>query len=65
VLATQSSISDFDKAIELEKDYAKAYLNRGISKQMKRDEDGSCSDWERALELGIELAKKYLNNDCY
>ena len=52
-------------AISLDENYAKAYLNRGISKQMKRDEDGACADWQKAFDLGIELAKKYLMNDCY
>ena len=43
---------------------AKAYLNRGITKQMTRDEDGACSDWSKAKELGIMMVKKYLANDC-
>jgi len=48
----------------LDNKYAKAYLNRGITKQMTRDEGGACSDWKKAKKLGIMMAKKYLANDC-
>ena len=54
----------FDKSIMLDLKYAKAYLNRGITRQMTRDEDGACGDWLKAKELGIKLANKYLGNDC-
>ena len=60
----EEAIDDFDKAISLDDNYAKAYLNRGVSKQMTRDEDGACSDWYKAKELGIMMVKKYLANDC-
>ena len=60
----KEAIAAFDKAIQIDVDYAKAYLNRGISKQMIRDEDGACLDWKKANEFGIMLAKKYLINDC-
>ena len=58
------AIASFNKAIKLDENYAKAYLNRGISKQMLRDEDGACSDWNKAKEFGITIAKKYLESDC-
>ena len=60
----KEAIAAFDKAIQLDVYYAKAYLNRGISKQMIRDEDGACLDWGKAKELGIMMVKKYLANDC-
>ena len=41
------------------------YLNRAISKQMHRDEEGACADWEEANRLGIQLARKDLMTDCY
>ena len=60
----EEAISDFDQAILLKEDYAKAYLNRAISRQMVRDEDGACDDWNKAKLLGIDIAEKYLINDC-
>jgi hypothetical protein len=44
-------------------DYAAAYLNRGIAKEMIRDPKGACRDWERAKKLGNEAASKYMS-DC-
>ena len=58
------ALADFDIAIKLNSNYAKAYLNRGITRQMTRNEDGACNDWSKAKELGIKMANKYLGNDC-
>jgi len=38
-------------------------MNRGISKEMLRDEQGACTDWRKALEMGIEEAIEYIT-DC-
>jgi hypothetical protein len=40
-----------------------AFLNRGIAKEMLRDEAGACVDWKKAEELGVETAKNY-NGSC-
>jgi len=45
-------------------DYGFAYLNRGISKEMKRDSKGACTDWEKASSLGVQNAKAYIENTC-
>ena len=46
----EGAITDFTKAISLNPDYAKAYINRGASKwYLKQD---YCSDYKKACELG-------------
>ena len=59
----KGSVEDCTKAIELEPTNGYAYLNRGIAKEMLRDEEGSCKDWIKAEELGVETAKNY-NGSC-
>ena len=44
-------------------DYGYAYLNRGIAKEMLRDNIGACEDWKKATQLGVESAKNY-TGDC-
>ena len=39
-------------------------MNRGITRQVLRDEVGACDDWNKAKELGIKLANTYIINDC-
>jgi tetratricopeptide (TPR) repeat protein len=52
------------KAIQLNENNGPAYYNRGIARQMLREEDGSCEDWKKALELGVSSAQTFLNTDC-
>ena len=40
--------------------YSKAYLNRGLVKELLGDLDGACSDWKKALELGVTEAQNYI-----
>ena len=54
----------FDKAILLNPNYGKAFLNRGIVKQIIRDELGACKDWMKSRELGINISNTYLVYDC-
>ena len=60
----KGAVEDFNQAIHLNENYAKAYLNRGISKQMIRDEYGACQDWKKASLFNISIANKYLISDC-
>jgi Flp pilus assembly protein TadD len=55
----KGSLEDCSKAIELEPINGYAYLNRGIAKEMLRDDAGACADWHKAAELGAETAKNY------
>ena len=52
------------KSIELNANNGPAYYNRGIARQMLREEDGSCADWKKASELGVSAAKSFMNTDC-
>ena len=54
--------NDCDKAIELNPSYGFAYLNRGIAKEMLRD-NTACNDWQKAADLGVASAKQYYQ-DC-
>ncbi|MBL7893213.1 MAG: hypothetical protein JNL63_11330, partial [Bacteroidia bacterium] len=45
-------------AIKFNDKYGYAYLNRGIAKEMLRDET-ACKDWETAGKLGVEIGKNY------
>jgi tetratricopeptide (TPR) repeat protein len=52
------------RAIELDPKNGPAFFNRGIARQMLREEDGCCADWNKAYELGVEGAKAYVNASC-
>lgn len=58
----KDALTDLDKALELKPDFSKAYYNRGIVKEMLRDEEGACLDWEYAFFLGYQKAEELLNN---
>ncbi len=53
-----------NKAIQLNEKNGPAYYNRGIARQMLREEEGSCEDWKKALNLGVSSAQTFLNTDC-
>lgn len=52
------------KSIELNANNGPAYFNRGIARQMLREEEGSCGDWKKAADLGVVAAKSFMNTDC-
>ena len=58
------AIADFTKAIELDPKYGEAWLNRGVVKEMIRDNKGACQDWSKASDQGITAAGKYVNSQC-
>ena len=45
------SIADFDKAVQLEPDYAYRYAARAFAKQNFGDTDGAVEDYKKAIEL--------------
>ena len=53
-----------NKAININNKNGPAFYNRGIARQMLRDETGCCDDWKKALELGVLDAKSFINTDC-
>ena len=52
------------KALFLDEKAGACYLNRGIAKQMLKDEEGACADWKKAAELGIPVGKNYSSGLC-
>ena len=46
---------DYDRAIELNPDYAEAYYNRGDAKSELGDHEGAAADRKRAIELDPEI----------
>jgi len=45
------AIADYNKAIEIDPNYASAYYNRGISKSNLKDYYGAIADYNKAIEL--------------
>ena len=55
------AIKDFDKAIELNPNYALAYKNRGDAKYSQEDYEDAIKDYDRAIELDPAYVKAYNN----
>jgi tetratricopeptide (TPR) repeat protein len=53
-----------NKALVIDEDAAACYINRGIAKQMLKDEEGACADWKQAAKLGMALGKSYSAGLC-
>jgi tetratricopeptide (TPR) repeat protein len=53
------AIDDYNKAIEIKPDYAKAYVNRGNAKSHKGDLDGALADLNKAIEIQPDYAVAY------
>lgn len=53
-----------NKALVIDEDATACYINRGIAKQMLKDEDGACADWKQAAKLGMALGKSYSAGLC-
>ena len=53
------AIADFDRAIELNPNYVKAYTKRGVAKVMLGDHDGAIADCDRAIALNPDYAEAY------
>jgi tetratricopeptide (TPR) repeat protein len=56
-----SEIQDYNKAIELNPDFADAYNNRGIAKYDLGDYRGAIQDYNKAIELNPDFADAYYN----
>jgi len=54
-----SAIANYDKAIDLDPTYEKAYYNRGLAYACKEDYDRAISDINRVIELKPDFAEAY------
>ena len=57
-----SALQVFTEILQEDANNGKILFNRGIVKEMLRDELGACDDWNKALDLGIQEAQQYLKN---
>src|SRR4030042_1222790 len=56
-----NAISDFNKALEVNPNYADAYYNRGIAYGKKEQYDNEIPDYNKALEVNPNYAEAYFN----
>jgi len=57
----KGALQDYNKAIELNTNYAYAYYNRGIAKYELKDYSGAIQDFTKAIELDPNYAVTYYN----
>ena len=57
----QGAIADYSKAIEINPEYAYAFLNRGNSKNKLGDHQGAIADYTKAIEINPNYAYVYFN----
>ena len=58
----RQAISDYDRAIEINPDYAKAYFNRGIAYGKLGYDSKAIEDLKTAAKFDSEEAKKFLRS---
>jgi len=54
------ALEDFNKAIAINPNYAKAYYNRGVIYYKKWLDEKAISDFRKACDMGIEIGCKTL-----
>ena len=57
----QGAIADYDRALELNPQFAQAYYNRGNAKRTLKDYQGAIADYDKAIELNPRFAQAYYN----
>ncbi|MDO8928662.1 MAG: tetratricopeptide repeat protein, partial [Bacteroidota bacterium] len=60
----EGALTDLNKALEIEKDFAEAYFNRGLTKIYLDDVEGGALDLSKAGELGIQDAYNIIKRYC-
>ncbi|HVS93771.1 MAG TPA: tetratricopeptide repeat protein [Mucilaginibacter sp.] len=58
------AIEYYDKAIVINNEYHKAFVNRGNCKIELGLKDEACNDFKRALELGGTIVKENIDQYC-
>ncbi|MFO7723858.1 MAG: tetratricopeptide repeat protein [Bacteroidales bacterium] len=59
-----SAESDYSLALSIDPSLYLALYNRGVCREMLRDERGACEDWKSAGENGVPAAAAYYNQIC-
>ena len=62
---SRGAIQDYNKAIELNPDFAEAYYNRGIAKSDLGDYRGAIQDYNKMIELNPDYALPYGNRGLF
>jgi Tfp pilus assembly protein PilF len=55
----KTALVDFDRALELDPDYARAHHLRGLTREFEGDDDGALDDFNRAVELQPDYGAAY------
>ena len=53
------ALSDFDRVLAIDPDYARGYHLRGLAREVQGDDDGALADFSRAIELAPEYGAAY------
>ncbi|MEM9822491.1 MAG: tetratricopeptide repeat protein, partial [Bacteroidota bacterium] len=61
---SQKAIQDYTRAIHLDRQYAEAYYNRGLSHLLLFDSVSACTDLEQSAELGYDRALEKIKYFC-
>ena len=54
------ALSDYNKALEIDKNFGDAYYLRGLLKNELKDDKGGCEDMSKANKLNVKLAQEKL-----
>lgn len=60
----RGAIVDFNKTIQINPDFADAYLDRGGCKMLLGEKESGCLDFSKAGELGQTLAYDLIKSSC-
>ena len=61
---SKTAIEYYNKAIQVNTNYANAYYNRGLAYNNMDNIEKACVDWKKAASLGHRKAKKKLITHC-
>ena len=60
----QESLDDYDKAVQIDPQFAKAFYNRGFVYRDVEQPEQACTDWKKACELGFANGCGAVRTNC-